>query len=106
MLAVPSKNGSSHSDVLKNGPGAAQGQVTRGNLNGLAVTHFASVRRVPNGQTQPLEAAIVTGPKNANRALALLGRLRQRQSPRDASHERHRKMLLPKTAADARNAPP
>ena len=106
MLTVPPKSGSSHEDVLKNGLGAAQGQLTRGNLNGLSATHFAGVRRLQNGQTQPLEATIVTGPKNATYALLYLAAndsARTRSMPAMNATE---KTFRPLNSADARNARP
>jgi predicted Zn-dependent protease len=106
MLAVPTKSGSSHEDVLKNGLGAAQGQITRGNLNGLAATHFAGVRRLQNGQNVPLEATIVTGPKNANYALLYLATNDAAKARAMPAMNATEKTFRPLTAADARNARP
>lgn len=106
MLAVPPKSGSNHEDILKNGLGAAQGQVTRGNLNGLAATHFAGVRRLPNGQTQPLQATIVTGPKNAHYALLYLAANDSAKARAMPAMNAIEKSFRPMTAADARNAHP
>jgi predicted Zn-dependent protease len=69
MLATPPKGGSDHEDILKNSFGPAQRQLTRSNLNSLTATHFAGMRRLPNSQTQLLQATVVTGPNNTNCAL-------------------------------------
>jgi predicted Zn-dependent protease len=106
MLAVPPKSGSNHEDILKNGLGAAQGQLTRGNLNGLAATHFAGVRRLPNGQTQPLQATIITGPKNATYALLYLATNDAAKARAMPSMNATEKSFRPMSAADTRNARP
>ena len=106
MLAVPPKSGSNHEDILKNDLGAAQGQVTRGNLNGLMATHFAGVRRLPNGQTQPLQATIVTGPKNAHYALLYLAANDGAKARAMSAMNATERSFRPMTAADARNARP
>ena len=104
MLAVPPKSGSNHEEILKNGLGATQGQITRGNLNGLTATHFAGVHRLQDGQTQPLEATIVTGPKNSTYALLYLAAndgAKARAMPAINATE---KTFRPMSVADARNA--
>ncbi len=106
MLAVPPKSGTTHDDILKNGLGAGQGQFTRGKLNGLAATHFAGVRRQENGQTQPLEATIVTGPKNANYALLYLAANDTAKTRAMPAMNATEKTFRPLTAADTRNARP
>lgn len=106
MLAVPPKSGSSHEDILKTGLGAAQGQLTHGNLNGLVATHFAGVRRLQNGQPQPLEATIVTGPKNATYALLYLASNEAAKARAMPAMNAIEKTFRPMNAADARSARP
>ena len=106
MLAVPPQGSSNHEDILKNGFGAAQGQLTRGNLNGLATTHFTGVRRLPNGQTQPLQATIITGPKNAQYAMLYLATNDNAKARAMSAMNATEKTFRPMTAADARNARP
>jgi predicted Zn-dependent protease len=106
MLAVPPETGTSHDDILKNGLKAAQGQVTRGNINGLAATHFAGTRRLDNGQTQPLEATVITGPKNANYALIYLAANDAAKARAMQGMNATEKTFRPMTSADARSARP
>ena len=80
---------------MKNGFDAAQSQITRGNFNRFVATHFAGLRRLQNGHTQPLQATIVSGPKKCHLRPALAGHQRRRQSQGHARHERHRKNLPP-----------
>lgn len=106
MLAVPPKVGASHDDILKNGLKANQGRVTRGTINGLAATHFAGTRLVQNGQTQPLEATVITGPKNANYALIYLAANDAAKARAFAALNATEKSFRPMSSADARAARP
>ncbi|MDM7950062.1 M48 family metalloprotease [Hydrogenophaga sp.] len=106
MLAVPPKTGTTHDAILKDGLKANQGRVTRGTINGLAATHFAGTRLVNNGQTQPLEATIVTGPNNANYALLYLAANDAARNRAMAAMNATEKTFRPLSAADARNARP
>ncbi len=72
VLHVPPQGGKTHEEILKNGLKATQGQVTRGTISGFAATHFAGVRQVANGKTEPLEVTVVTGPAQASYAMAYL----------------------------------
>jgi predicted Zn-dependent protease len=72
VLHVPPQGGRTHDEILKNGFKVTQGQVTRGNISGFAATHFAGVRQVANGKTEPLEVTVVTGPAQASYAMAYL----------------------------------
>jgi predicted Zn-dependent protease len=106
ILAVPPKLGASHDDILKSGLKANQGRVTRGTINGLAATHFAGTRLVDNGQTQPLEATVITGPKNANYALLYLAANDAAKARAFAALNATEKSFRPMTTADARAARP
>jgi predicted Zn-dependent protease len=63
MVAVPAKAGTSHDDIIREGLKPSEGKVTRGNINGFAATHFVGARKEQNGQSQPIEATVVTGPQ-------------------------------------------
>jgi predicted Zn-dependent protease len=63
VLAVPPKAGDSHDDIIRNALQPSEGRVTRGQINGFAVTRFVGTRKAANGQTEGLEATLVTGPK-------------------------------------------
>ena len=106
MLAVPPKVGASHDAILKNGLKANQGRVTRGTNNGLATTHFAGNRRLDNGQTQPLQATIITGPKNANYALIYLAANDAAKARAIQAMNATEKSFRPLSPADARAARP
>lgn len=66
---VPPQVGSTHEDILRNGVKAQQGQTERLTLNGLPATHFSGTRRTEQGQAQPIEVTVVTGPENRNYVL-------------------------------------
>ncbi|WP_291014241.1 M48 family metalloprotease [Hydrogenophaga sp.] len=106
MLAVTPKTGTSHDDILKNGLKASQGRVTRGNINGLAATHFAGTRILDNGQAQPLETTVITGPKNANYALLYLAANDAAKARAMPAMNATEKTFRPMSSADARAARP
>lgn len=106
MLAVPPKTGRTHDDILKSGLQATQGQLTRSTLNGLPATHFVGVRRLDNGQTQPLEATIVTGPRNAHYALLYLAANASAKARAMPALSATEKTFRPMTPADTRAARP
>jgi predicted Zn-dependent protease len=66
---VPPQAGATHEAILRNGVKAQQGDTTRLTLNGLPATHFSGMRRTEQGQAQPIELTVVTGPQNRNYVL-------------------------------------
>jgi len=63
---IPPKAGNSHEDIIRNVIKPEQGRTERLSLSGLPATHFVGARRNEQGQTQNVEATIVTGPNNQN----------------------------------------
>lgn len=72
LLPVPPQAGQTHEEILKNGFQATQGQFTRSTIGGFAATHFAGVRPVGRGQTEPLHVTVVSGPAQARYAMVQL----------------------------------
>ncbi|MBL8387328.1 MAG: M48 family metalloprotease [Hydrogenophaga sp.] len=70
MISVPPDAGSSHEDIIRNALKPSEGKLTRGTINGFDATHFVGTLPTRNGQGQPVEVTVVTGPKN-NRFLLL-----------------------------------
>jgi len=106
LLSVPPQGGSNHEDILRNGLKASQGQLTRGNLNGFAATHFVGVRPAANGQAEPFEATVVTGPKQALYALVYLAADAAAKQRAFASLMSTEKSFRALTANDAKEARP
>ena len=62
VKSVPPQAGGSHEEILRNGLKADQGRTERTSINGMAATRFTGTVRNAQGQSQPLEATLVTGP--------------------------------------------
>jgi predicted Zn-dependent protease len=73
VLAVPPSAGTAHEDIIRNTLKPSQGRASRGTINGFAATHFVGTRQASNGQVQPVEATLVTGPKQVNFLMVYLG---------------------------------
>jgi predicted Zn-dependent protease len=71
LVAVPQQAGNTHDEIIRNALKPSQGRVERYSIGGFSATHFAGARQTQQG-AQPIEATIVTGPKNANYALLYL----------------------------------
>jgi predicted Zn-dependent protease len=65
---VPAKAGGTHEEIIRNALKPVSGRAERRTLNGQPATHFQGVRQGEQGQQEPIEATIVTGPNNANYA--------------------------------------
>lgn len=59
---VPPQAGKTHTEVIRNVLKPTQGRVETTTFNGLPATRFAGARTDNNGQTQALEATVITGP--------------------------------------------
>lgn len=64
MVAMPPRAGGTHDEIIRNALQPSEGKVTRGQINGFAASHFVGARKGQNGQSQAIEATVVTGPKN------------------------------------------
>lgn len=67
---VPAKAGNSHDEIIRNVLRPEQGSVRRGAVNGLTASHFVGSRKTEQGQAQPIEATVVSGPADRNYLLA------------------------------------
>jgi predicted Zn-dependent protease len=63
---VPPKAGSNHADIIRNLLKPTQGRTEPTSINGLQATRFSGVRQNAQGQSQPLEATVVSGPQETN----------------------------------------
>ena len=62
VRTVPPQAGSAHADVIRNIFKPSQGRTEPTQLNGLSATRFTGLRQNAQGQTQSVEATVVTGP--------------------------------------------
>ena len=74
VQTVPQKAGTTHEDILRNGLKATDGKTEKRQLNGLAATHYSGLRQNAQGQSQAVEATVVTGPQNRNYLLLYAGK--------------------------------
>ncbi len=59
---VPAKAGTTHDEIIRNLFKPAEVRLDKRSLNGLAATHFSGTVRTAQGQAQPVQATLVTGP--------------------------------------------
>jgi predicted Zn-dependent protease len=64
VQAIPEKAGTNHEEIIRNAVNPNSGSLDRRTLNGLQATHFIGTRLNAQGQSQPVELTIVTGPSN------------------------------------------
>lgn len=62
LRTAPPKAGTAHADVIRNLFKPTQGRSEPLSLNGLSATRFSGVRQNAQGQSQAIEATVVTGP--------------------------------------------
>ena len=65
MKTVPPQAGKTHDDIIRTLLKPSQGSSERLTLNSLPATHFVGARTNAQGQSQALEATVVSGPANA-----------------------------------------
>lgn len=66
IRTVPADAGTSHEEIIRSVLKPSDGRVEKRSLNGLPASHFVGSRRDAQGQTQALEATIVSGPGGRN----------------------------------------
>ncbi len=106
MGLVPPRFGTSHDEIIRSVFKPSQGRTERFVINGLQATHFSGTHAGAQGQQEPLEASVVTGPGD-NRFVLVW-------SAKDsAAMQRAQRQLLeaqnsfrPMTAADRGEAKP
>jgi predicted Zn-dependent protease len=69
VSVVPPKAGNTHADIIRNVFKPTQVRTEPTSLNGLQATRMVGVRQNAQGQSQAIEATVVTGPKDANYVL-------------------------------------
>jgi predicted Zn-dependent protease len=74
VQVAPPKAGNTHEEVIRKLLQPSQGKVERLTLNGLPATHFVGSRATAQGQTQPLDATLVTGPQGSLFVLRAAGK--------------------------------
>ncbi len=66
VKTVPPQAGGSHEEIIRNVLKPTTGRVERSALNGLSATHFVGSRSDEQGQAQPIELTVVSGPTGQN----------------------------------------
>ena len=61
---VPGQAGKPHAEVLRSALKPTQGRTESVTINGLQATRFTGTRQNAQGQAQPLDATVVSGPKD------------------------------------------
>ena len=64
LRAAPAQAGRAHEDVIRNWLKPTQGRTDRLTINGMPATHFVGARANAQGQSQALEATVVSGPND------------------------------------------
>jgi predicted Zn-dependent protease len=64
LKTLPAQAGTDHERILREQLKAEAGRIERRNLNGLAATHYVGNARNAQGQLQPVQATVITGPGN------------------------------------------
>ncbi len=64
VQVAPARAGNTHDEVIRSLLKPNQGNTQRLNLNGLQATRFVGSRANAQGQSQPLDVTLVSGPKN------------------------------------------
>jgi predicted Zn-dependent protease len=73
LQVVPDKAGTNAEEILRNLIKPEQGRTERYSVNGMPATHFTGTRRNQQGQVQPVEATVVSGPTGRNYLLVYSG---------------------------------
>lgn len=66
ISVAPPDSGKSHEEIIRNVFQPEQGRVAKLALGSLPATHFTGQRKNQQGQTQAVEATVVSGPKQQN----------------------------------------
>jgi predicted Zn-dependent protease len=106
MQSVPPQAGSNHEDILRNAVKADQGRTERYSIGGMPATHFSGTRRTAQGQSQPVELTLVTGPTNRQFMFLYAARDPQALQRSFAAMRSAEASFRPMTAADRISARP
>ena len=106
VRVVPASAGNSHEDIIRNLLKPSEGRVERRNVNGLAATHFNGARRNAQGQAQPLQVTLVTGPGQRTYLMQYSARDAATLRRAETDMTRAESSFRPLTAADRSAARP
>ncbi|MBT3067004.1 M48 family metalloprotease [Rhodoferax sp. U11-2br] len=74
VQVAPPKAGNTHEEVIRKLLQPSQGKVEHLTLNGLPATHFVGSRTTTQGQSQPLDVTLVSGPQDRMYLLRPVGK--------------------------------
>ena len=74
LRLLPPKAGSNHADIIRTVFKPTQGRSENATVNGLQATRFSGLRQNAQGQTQPLEVTLVSGPQGNTYLLQYVAR--------------------------------
>ena len=66
VRVVPPNAGNTHEEIIRNLVKPSEGRVEKRNFNGLPATYFSGARRNAQGQSQPVQLTLVSGPGARN----------------------------------------
>jgi predicted Zn-dependent protease len=106
LRTVPAEAGQTHDAIIRNLLKPVRGRTDTLVLNGLPATHFSGSRTTAQGQVEPIEATIVSGP-GANRFILVASAKDSAALQRAGSQlQQARDTFRPMNAADRANARP
>lgn len=106
VLLVPPKAGRTHEDILRTAFKATRGQLTQGQVNGFASTHFKGTVQGSQGQAQTAELTLLTGPGPSTYAMLYLAASEAAKQRALAGLQATEQSFRALTAADAQAARP
>lgn len=106
VLLVPPKAGRTHEDILRTAFKATRGQLTQGQVNGFASTHFKGTVQGSQGQAQAAELTLLTGPGPSTYAMLYLAASDAAKQRALAGLQATEQSFRALTAADAQAARP
>jgi len=106
VLLVPPKAGRTHEDILRTAFKATRGQLTQGQVNGFASTHFKGTVQGSQGQAQAAELTLLTGPGQSTYAMLYLAASEAAKQRALAGLQATEQSFRALTAADAQAARP
>jgi predicted Zn-dependent protease len=74
LRLVPANAGNDHQQILRQVLKADQGRIERTTINGMPATHFEGTLRNAQGQSQPVELSVVSGPQGRTYILGYAAR--------------------------------
>jgi predicted Zn-dependent protease len=103
---VPPGAGSTHEEIIRNVVKPSEGRSDKRSFNGLAATHFSGARRNEQGQAQPVQVTLVTGPGARNYLMQYSARDAAALQRAEADMVRAESSMRALTAADRAAARP